>query len=127
MQLQVTPILVLSLMPLFFFLIFKVISYRRKNQISLSADKDIQIRVRVRAHGNFIELVPLFCLIILINEILKSDINFLIIFSSIFVIGRYLHAIGLLAGRQKFRFLGMVCSLMPILFSSLFLAYNIII
>ena len=122
MPLHVTPLLILSLMPLFFFLIFKVIRYRRKNKISLSTNKDTQIQVRVRAYGNFIELTPLFCFLILINELCDANLVITSIIAVIFVIGRHMHAFALHKGVPKLRFYGMILSLMPIMIGTINLA-----
>ena len=47
----------------------RVGNYRFKSKISLGDGGDLELRNRVRAHGNFIENVPIALLLILLNDL----------------------------------------------------------
>ena len=55
---------------------------------------EVQLERNVRAHGNFIEYVPLFLILLMLSEYkgILSEVE-LIIASSIFCLGRFNHAI----------------------------------
>jgi len=125
-KLYITSASVLALAPLFMFLTFRVIAYRRKNQISLSINKDSEILSRVRAHGNFVEYTPFFILVILLCELQQTNTILLRGFAAIFIIGRYLHATGILTGNLTLRAPGMILTLLAIFFSTVLLAGTLI-
>ena len=69
----------------------RVGGYRFRNKISLGDGGDHELRNRVRAHGNFIENVPIALLLILLNDLDGAEDNTLILMGSILLIARLTH------------------------------------
>ena len=69
----------------------RVGGYRFRNKISLGDGGDHELRNRVRAHGNFIENVPIALLLILLNDLDGAKDNTLILMGSILLIARLTH------------------------------------
>ena len=70
---------------------FRVGNYRFKSKISLGDSGDHELRNRVRAHGNFIENVPIALLLILLNDLDGAEDSTLILLGSILLIARLTH------------------------------------
>jgi uncharacterized protein len=67
---------------------------------------------RVRAHGNFIETVPMALLLMLLLELGGVASTWLVMLGTALLLGRLLHAAGLLGwGGHRARLLGMVLTL----------------
>ena len=66
----------------------RVGGYRFRNRISLGDGGDPELRNRIRAHGNFIENVPIAVLLILLNDLDGAQDKTLIIMGSILLISR---------------------------------------
>ena len=69
----------------------RVGGYRFRNKISLGDGGDHELRNRVRAHGNFIENVPIALLLILLNDLDGAKDNTLMLMGSILLIARLTH------------------------------------
>ena len=69
----------------------RVGNYRFKSRISLGDGGDPEMRNRIRAHGNFIENVPIAVLLILLNDLDGAQDNTLILMGSILLISRLTH------------------------------------
>ena len=69
----------------------RVGSYRFRNKISLGDGGDHELRNRVRAHGNFIENVPIALLLILLNDLDGAQDKTLIVMGSILLASRVTH------------------------------------
>ena len=69
----------------------RVGDYRFKSKISLGDGGDHELRNRIRAHGNFIENVPIALLLILLNDLDGAADNTLIMLGSILLISRLTH------------------------------------
>ena len=69
----------------------RVGSYRFRNKISLGDGGDHELRNRIRAHGNFIENVPIALLLILLNDLDGAKDSTLILMGSILLIARITH------------------------------------
>lgn len=65
--------------------------YRFSSKISLGDGDDKELRNRIRAHGNFIENVPIALLLLLLNELNGLSQDTLIILGSVFLVSRLLH------------------------------------
>ena len=95
MSTPTTLLTALPLLALYIFLSLQVITYRRKNLISLGHGGHSVLERRIRAHGNFAEYVP-FTLVVMALCELNSVGNILIIISGLLlVLGRYTHAFAL--------------------------------
>ena len=69
----------------------RVGNYRFKSKISLGDGGDHELRNRIRAHGNFIENVPIALLLILLNDLDGAEDNTLILMGSVLLIARLTH------------------------------------
>ena len=69
----------------------RVGGYRFRNKISLGDGGDHELRNRIRAHGNFIENVPIALLLILLNDLDGAEDNTLILMGSVLLIARLTH------------------------------------
>jgi len=69
----------------------RVGNYRFKSKISLGDDGDRELLKRIRAHGNFIENVPIALLLILLNDLDGAEDNTLMLMGSILLISRLTH------------------------------------
>ena len=69
----------------------RVGGYRFKSGISLGDGGDDELRNRIRAHGNFIENVPIGLLLLLLNDLSGTSDTTLMILGSIFLAARVLH------------------------------------
>ena len=69
----------------------RVGGYRFKSGISLGDGGDNELRNRIRAHGNFIENVPIALLLLLLNDLNGLADNTLVILGSVLLVSRVLH------------------------------------
>jgi uncharacterized membrane protein YecN with MAPEG domain len=81
---------------LFFYLTVLVIINRRGKKIPLGDGGDSHFQQYIRAHGNFTEYVPLVLLMLIIAEINGSSSLALHIAGVCLLLGRGLHALGLI-------------------------------
>ena len=93
--------------------------FRRANKISLGDGGNDELSRRIRAHGNFIETVPMALLLLMLNEMSFLSAVWLYSLGSVLVVARLMHyyAIGFNAP-LVFRFIGMSSTLLVILISA---------
>jgi uncharacterized protein len=92
-----------------------VIRQRMQARVSLLDGGDQQLLHRIRAHGNFIETAPMALLLMALLEMNGLSTALLWGFGSLLVVGRVLHAYGLLSGRVAWpRLVGMSMTLFVI-------------
>jgi len=99
-------------------LAFRVAQFRRAKKVGLGSGDDRGNQVRVRAHANAIEYIPIALILMLLAELNGLSAFWLHIFGGVFVIARLAHAVGLTAGRGGYhpgRFWGIVLSWLVIL------------
>ena len=101
----------------------RVGNYRLKSGISLGDGGDPEMRNRVRAHGNFIENVPIAVLLILLNDLDGAQDTTLILMGSILLISRLTHYLTIATRRLPviLRPLSMIGTLGTILAASVML------
>ena len=101
----------------------RVGNYRFKSRISLGDGGDPEMRNRVRAHGNFVENVPIAVLLILLNDLDGAQDNTLILMGSILLISRLTHYLTIATRRLPviLRPLSMIGTLGTILAASVML------
>ena len=101
----------------------RVGNYRFKSRIRLGDGGDPEMRNRVRAHGNFIENVPIAVLLILLNDLDGAQDNTLILMGSILLISRLTHYLTIATRRLTviLRPLSMIGTLGTILAASVML------
>ena len=71
----------------------RVGAYRFRSRISLGDGGDNELRNRIRAHGNFVEQVPIALLLLLLNDLNGLDDNTLMILGSVLLVSRLLHSV----------------------------------
>ena len=101
----------------------RVGNYRFKSKISLGDDGDRELLKRIRAHGNFIENVPIALLLILLNDLDGAEDNTLMLMGSILLISRLAHYLTIVTVKLPWilRPLSMLGTLGTILAASLML------
>ena len=101
----------------------RVGGYRFRSRISLGDGGDPELRNRVRAHGNFIENVPIAVLLILLNDLDGAQDTTLILMGSILIIARITHYLTIATRRLPLvvRPLSMIGTLGTILAASVML------
>ena len=101
----------------------RVGGYRFRSGISLGDSGDPELRNRVRAHGNFIENVPIAVLLILLNDLDGAQDTTLILMGSILLISRLTHYLTIATRRLPIilRPLSMIGTLGTILAASVML------
>lgn len=81
--------------------------HRTKTRILLGSGTDDTLLMRIRAQGNFIEYVPMALILLGLVEIQGGGSTVLWAISGLLIVGRALHAIGMLASVLPARGLGM--------------------
>ena len=96
---------------------FKVVRFRRSEKVSLG-DGGHQMGERlIRAHGNAVETIPIFLILMAAAESLDTPQWVLAVLGLVFLAGRLMHGVHFFKIRQgfKLRFYGMVCTLLATL------------
>lgn len=89
-----------------------VIVRRAQTGVILSDGGDDPLLRRIRAHGNFSETVPMALLLMLLLELSGLSSAWLISFGVALLLGRVLHAIGLLSSKAIWsRKIGMILTI----------------
>ena len=99
---------------LLFWLTLQVIKQRRSHKIALG-DGDIpELKGAIGAHENAVECIPIFLILLFVLE--YNDGNLLLVHALgiVFIVGRFIHAHGLLNANLKHRVLGMHLTLWPL-------------
>ena len=102
------------------------IKARRVAKVSIGNSDDDNLQRKIRAHGNFVEYSPIFIIILAIAESNSMHPYLIHFFGVIFLIGRILHAFGVIkmeVVKKKFiyRIAGMFCTFFCLGFLSLIL------
>ena len=105
------------------FFTLRVGGYRMRSKISLGDGGDNELRNRIRAHGNFIENVPIALLLMLLNDLTGTSETILTILGSILLVSRLVHYVMIVSRRFPIilRPLSMLGTLGTILVSALLL------
>jgi len=129
MHVTVTPIFAALLGLIFFFLSLRTSLVRQRTKVSLGDGGDDGLQLAIRAHGNFIEYVPISLLLLLFLEMRTVSIYVVIVLGSMLLIGRCLHAIGISRASPDFRLrkFGAILTLLVLLIGSLWLLYTYLI
>ena len=86
------------------FLSLRVSFVRRDERIALGDGDNIELRRRIRAHGNFIEFVPIALLLLALAEHTGMGSLYIHIFGIILLVGRIAHAYGISQAKEPFIF-----------------------
>ena len=104
----------------------RVGGYRIRSGISLGDGGDNELRNRIRAHGNFIENVPIALLLLLLNDLIGTSETTLTILGSTLLVSRIVHYVMIVSRRfpMILRPLSMLGTLGTILASSIILLFT---
>lgn len=94
-MLLVTSIFASILALMFIKLSFNVISFRRKNKVSIGGGGVDELERAIRAHGNFAEYVPLGLFLIGALELNEAPLELVAPLGVLLIAGRYFHAKGI--------------------------------
>lgn len=120
---NVTPIYAACLGLLYVGLSLNVVRLRWKYKTGIGSGGYNPLSRAIRAHGNCGEYAPLGIILLALTEVIGASDMTLHIIGACLLVGRILHATGLLksAGTSAPRLLGMVLTFTSIIFSSAFL------
>ncbi|HEY4554814.1 MAG TPA: MAPEG family protein [Lysobacter sp.] len=101
-------------------LLVPIVLLRRGRKVGLGHGGDVQLLQRIRAHGNFVEYVPLALLLIALLEVTGLRREWVAALGGALLIARILHAVGLWRspGYSFGRFAGTVLTFLVILASA---------
>ncbi|WP_102797628.1 MAPEG family protein [Bowmanella denitrificans] len=120
---MVTPIYAALLTLMYSALSIRVITLRTTNKVSLGDGANIALTKAIRAHGNFIEYVPLALILLLLLEQQGSSSWLLHSLGTGLLIARLVHGLGISAIREqlKFRVTGTVLTQLILVSSAILL------
>ncbi|MFI2809689.1 MULTISPECIES: MAPEG family protein [Microbulbifer] len=85
-------------------LAFRVVRFRRGEKVGVGSGGKHYAEVLIRTHANAVEYVPIALLMMLVAEINGLSAFWLNILGGLLVLGRFLHAWGLTAGRGGYHY-----------------------
>lgn len=95
---------------------------RRASKVSLGFGEDPVLHKLVRAHGNFCEYAPFALLLLAMMEALGAGKHAVVFVASALLLGRLVHAIGMLMSSVPLRGLGMLATFASVLTAAVVLA-----
>ena len=96
-----------------------VIRKRRKDMVAFGDKGDLDLRNRIRMHGNFVEYAPFAILLMGLSEVQGTPEWVLIALGTVFCVGRVRHAIGLRNSNIGLRTIGMASTFAYLIMTSL--------
>ena len=124
--LSVTPLYAIFLAAMLIFLTIKVIRVRQSEKVMFMDGGIDDLTRAIRAHGNFIEYVPLSLILIALAELNGAAPVALHGLGAFLVIGRLLHLYSIDQQSIRFRVYGMTCTFATLLFSAIVLGLTLI-
>ena len=120
-MLTITPIYAGLIALFFIYLSMRVISVRRSDRISLGDGDRSDMAYRIRAHANLAEYAPLALILLALAELQGAPIWVVHLLGIILLVGRLLHAWGLIQIPQNLRarVWGMMLTLIMIAFTAI--------
>lgn len=94
-MLSITTLYAIPLVMIFFVLWVQVSSLRVKSGVLLGHSENLELLVRVRRHGNFMEWVPFVLILMVLAEAKGADAIYIHIAGILLVAGRLIHPFGL--------------------------------
>ena len=76
-------------------LMYRVIGLRGQAEVLFGAGGNEALEQRQRVHGNFIENVPTFLIVLALIELMVGSTLWVLVLAGVFVVSRIAHAIGL--------------------------------
>ncbi|WP_373084228.1 MAPEG family protein [Sneathiella sp.] len=123
MHITITPIFAAILALIFVGLSMRVAGFRRREKIAVGDGGNAMLQRAIRAHGNFIEYVPIALLILAFLEMRNVGIYVMIILGALLLVGRCSHAYGISNPDETytFRIVGIILTFIVIGVGSLWL------
>ena len=108
------------------FLTLRVVSARRKHQVSIGDGGHADLALRIRVHGNFIETVPFALILLGLCEAANLSIYLLHLIGLTLLVGRIAHIAAMTPRRciYSLRTLGMVLTFVAFLVPAPFLIWR---
>ncbi|MCK2148327.1 MULTISPECIES: MAPEG family protein [Marinobacter] len=106
----------------------QVVKFRLKFKKGIGVTEDRDFQAAVRAHGNLVEYAPIALIMLGIAELNGVATGLVYWTGMVLVVGRILHAWGMLNGRggtHWARFLGIIMTWLAILFTAVLLLWNV--
>jgi hypothetical protein len=92
----------------------------RRNRNTQNSSSEKVFNAKVRAHANYLEYTPIFLISLLGLTLIKQSFISLLILGGVFIVGRIIHALGLIIFEQRSpanylpRVIGMTLTLVPL-------------
>jgi uncharacterized membrane protein YecN with MAPEG domain len=99
----VVPVYAALLGFIYFFLAMRVMRHRGKNRVAIGAGGNHVLERAIRAHGNFIEYVPLAIILMTFVETQGTPAWRLHLLGALLIAGRVMHAISISNERENVR------------------------
>ncbi|MFV8569727.1 MAPEG family protein [Marinobacter sp. SBS5] len=104
------------------------VRFRLKYQIGMGVNDDPAFQATVRAHANLVEYAPIGLIMLAIAELNGVSSTWIYWTGMALVVGRILHAFGMIKGKGKThmaRLVGMVLTWLSILVAAILLLWNV--
>ena len=95
MTFAITPLYALPLALIFLILFFRTTSMRSGLKISIGDGGNVDMLLRIRHHGNFVEWTPFVLILMILAEGMGAPAIYLHISGALLLIGRIVHPFGL--------------------------------
>ena len=95
MTFAITPLYALPLALIFLILFFRTTSMRSGLKISIGDGGNVDMLLRIRHHGNFVEWTPFVLILMILAEGMGAPAIYLHISGALLLIGRIAHPFGL--------------------------------
>ena len=111
---------------IYFFLTIRVARHRGRARIRLGSGGDAELERRIRAHGNFIEYVPLTLILLGFMEAQRNSMYVLHALCICLLVGRICHAIAISreGSAGPLRFIGMMLTGLVLIIAAIALIYD---
>jgi len=111
---------------IYFFLTMRVARRRGQTGIVLGSGGDAELERRIRAHGNFIEYVPLALILLGFMEAQRNSMYLMHLLCVLLLIGRICHAISISreGASGPLRFVGMMLTGTVLIIAAIVLIYD---
>ena len=109
-------------------LMYRVIGLRGQAEVLFGAGGNEALEQRQRVHGNFIENVPTFLIVLALIELMVGSTLWVLVLAGVFVVSRIAHAIGLgmSTGVTPGRLVGILGTMICMVVAAGYLAYLVI-
>jgi len=109
-------------------LMFRVIGLRGQAEVLFGTGGNEALEQRQRVHGNFIENVPTFLIVLALIELMVGSTLWVLVLAGVFVVSRIAHAIGLgmSTGVTPGRLVGILGTMICMVVAAGYLAYLVI-